>query len=125
MKGSVPGKFPVTLFGEKVNGRSKYAAVATRNGKGISIVSNETYFIIETKENAHTMIINCMKGCGEYLFVCDYAAKVVKYQMINGKLTEIASANTNSGCANCIEVVDDKTVFVGSNDGTVKKIIFN
>lgn len=71
------------------------------------------------------MIINCMKGFGDFLFSCDYAGKVVKCQIIDGKLKEIASVSTNSGCANCIEVVDDKTVYVGSGDGTVKRINFN
>ncbi|CAG9798642.1 unnamed protein product [Chironomus riparius] len=125
MKGSVPGKFPVTLFGEKIDGRSKYIAIATRDGLGIAIICNKTFKIIETKEHAHDMIINYMKGFGDILFSCDYAGKVVKYEMMDGKLIEIASVSTGSGCANCIEVVDDKIVYVGSNDGTVKRINFN
>jgi len=125
MKACMPGKYPVTLFGEKVNGRSKYIAITTRSGLAIEIVSNDKYKVIDTKENVHSMIINSVKGFGDFLFACDYTGQVVKYQMIDGKLKEIASVSTNSGCANCIEVVDDKTVYVGSTDGTVKRINFN
>ncbi|XP_070497009.1 uncharacterized protein [Chironomus tepperi] len=125
MKGSVPGKFPVTLFGEKIDGRSNYIAITTRDGLGVAVIDNKTFKIIDTKENAHDMIINYMKGIGDVLFACDYAGKVTKYHMIDGKLKEIATVSTSSGCANCIEVVDDKTVYVGSSDGTVKRINFN
>lgn len=125
MKASIPGKFPVTLFGDKTDGRSKYAAILTRDGFGISIVSNVKYHVIDVKENVHSMIVNAMKGFGDFLFSCDYAGKVVKCQMADGKLKEIGSVTTESGCANCIEVVDDKTVYVGSSDGTVKRINFN
>ena len=125
MKGSVPGKSPVTLFGDKIDGRSKYIAIATRNGLGITIISNDKYQAVDTKENVHGMIINSMKGFGNFLFSCDYAGKVVKCEMMEGKLKEITSVSTNAGCANCIEVVNDKIVYVGSTDGTVKRINFN
>ena len=125
MKACVPGKYPVTLFGDKVDGRSKYIAITTRSGLAIEIISNDKYQVIDTKENVHSMIINEIKGFGDFLFACDYAGQVVKYKMIGGKLEEIASVRTNSGCANCIEVVDDKTVYVGSTDGTIKRINFN
>lgn len=127
MKASLPGKFPVTLFGEKVNGRSKYVAILTRDGLGITIANNSAsgnFAVMTVHENLHTMIVNAMQGCGDFLFSVDYAGKVIKTQMIDGKLKEIASISTNSGCANCIAVVDEKMVFVGSLDGSVKRIIF-
>lgn len=128
MKSSIPGKFPVTLFGEKTNARSKYIAILSRDGKGITIIRNGSehkFSVISVNENLHDMIVNSMKGYGDCLFSCDYAGKVIKTQMLDGKLKEIASVATNSGCANCIEVLDDKIVYVGSSDGTVKKISFN
>lgn len=129
MKASIPGKFPVTLFGnEKVNGRSKYVAILTRDGLGITIIKNsveEQFAVLTVAENLHTMIVNAMQGYGDFLFSVDYAGKVIKTQIVDGKLLEIESASTNSGCTNCIAVVDEKTVFVGSLDGTVKRIKFN
>lgn len=125
MRASMPGKFPVTLFGEKVDGRSKYIAILARDGKGITIAQNGGEFQkITVKENVHEMIVNAMRGIGNVLFSCDYAGKVVKTQVEGDKLNEIASITTGSGCANCIAVKDEKTIFVGSGDGSVKKITF-
>lgn len=125
MKGSIPGKFPVTLLGEKADGRSKYIAILTRDGLGISIINNGGDFkIVSVYENLHPMIVNAMTGFGDFLFSCDYAGKVIKTQLVDGKLKEIGSVVTESGCANCIAVADEKTVYVGSLDGTVKKIVF-
>lgn len=128
MKASIPGKFPVTLFSsEKVNGRSKYVAILNREGTGIKIVNNSVegkFAVITEHENLHTMIVNAMQGCGDFLFSIDYAGKVIKTQMIDGKLIEIGSVSTESGCANCIAVADENTVFVGSLDGSVKRIHF-
>lgn len=125
MRASIPGKFPVTLFGDKVEGRSKYIAILTRDGKGLTIAENEGEFPKCTiKENVHEMIVNALKGCGNVLFSCDYAGKVVKSKIEGDKLNEIASIATGSGSANCIAVKDDKTVFVGSGDGSIKKITF-
>lgn len=128
MKASIPGKFPVTLFGEKVDGRSKYVAILTRDGLGITIVNNSVsganFGVLTVLENLHTMIVNAMQGYGDFLFSVDYAGKVIKTQMIDGKLKEIASAATDSGCANCLAVVDERTVYVGSLDGSIKRIRF-
>lgn len=125
---SIPGKFPVTLFGEKTNGRSKYIAILTRDGKGITIINNkldEKFNTLIVKENLHELIVNAMKGTGEFLFSCDYAGKVVKTQVCENELKEIGSAVTNSGCANCLAVINENSVFVGNSDGSIKKIIFN
>lgn len=125
MSGSIPGKFPVTLLGEKVDGRSKYIAILTRDGLGITIINNGGDFKpLSAYENLHSMIVNSMQSCGDFLFSCDYAGKVIKTQLIDGKLVEIDSAFTESGCCNCITVADKNTAYVGSLDGSVKKIIF-
>jgi hypothetical protein len=128
MKMSIPGKFPVTLFGEKTDETSKYIAILTRDGKGITIVNNkaeEKYKTITVKENLHELIVNALKGTGDFLFSCDYAGKVIKTQVCGNNLKEIGSASTASGCANCLAVLNENSVFVGSSDGTIKKIVFN
>ena len=124
---SIPGKFPVTLFGDKTNQRSKYIAILTRDGKGIKIIKNgveEKFENFTIKENLHEMIVNAIGGFGDYLFSCDYAGKIIKTQIIGNDLKEIDSVKTESGCANCLAVQNDKIIFVGSSDGTIKKIIF-
>ncbi|CRK90634.1 CLUMA_CG004336, isoform A [Clunio marinus] len=128
MKGSIPGKFPVTLFGEKTAGRSKYFAILTRDGKGITIAKNgvdEKFEKLAVKENLHEMIVNAMVGFGEFLFSADYAGKVVRSKVEGNQLTTLESFNTGSGCANCLAIIDDKTIFVGSTDGSIKKIHYN
>jgi hypothetical protein len=126
MKSSIPGKFPVTLFGDVVDGRSKYIAILTREGKGITVIKNGSqYPTIDVNENLHEMIVNSMKGCGDFLFSCDYSGHVTKSQLTDGKLKQLASVATDSGCANCIALASEKTAYVGSSDGTVKRIIFN
>lgn len=128
MKASIPGKFPVTLFGEKTNNRSKHIAILTRDGKGITIVKNaveEKFKTLTIKENLHEMIINALKGTGNHLFSADYAGKVFKTTVVGNELKEVGNVNTGSGCANCLAALDEKTVFVGSSDGTIKKIAFN
>lgn len=125
---SIPGKFPVTLFGEKTDGRSKFIAILTRDGKGITIVKNgigDKFQKLTVKENLHELIVNDMKGSGNYLFSCDYAGNVIKTLVDGNKLQVVGNINTGSGCANCVAVVDDKSVYVGSTDGTIKKLIFN
>jgi hypothetical protein len=127
MMASIPGKFPVTLFGEQTNGRSKHIAILTRDGKGITIVKNavdQKFATLTVKENLHEMIVNAMKGFGDVLFSCDYAGKVVQCKIEGNQLNELASINTGSGCANCVAVIDESTIFVGSTDGSVKKITF-
>lgn len=127
MKMSIPGKFPVTLFGEKTNQRSKYIAILTRDGKGITIVKNgldEKFQILTVKENLHEMIVNAMSGTGDYLFSCDYAGKVIKSHIIGNTFDEVGSVNTGSGCGNCLAISNEKTVYVGSTDGSIKKISF-
>lgn len=129
MKASIPGKFPVTLFGEQSNGRSKYIALLTRDGKEITIVKNaidEKFKTLTVKENLHDRIVNALEGgTGEFLFSADYAGKVCKTQIDGNELKEVGCLVTGSGCANCIAVFNDKTVFVGSSDGTIKRIVFN
>ena len=125
---SIPGKFPVTLFGEKTDGRSKYIAVLTRDGKGITIVNNklnEKFKTLTVKENLHEMIVNALKGIGEFIFSCDYAGRVIKSQVCGTELKELGSVSTGSGCANCLAVMNENSVFVGSLDGTIKKVVFN
>lgn len=125
MRASIPGKFPVTLFGDKVDGRSKYVAILTRDGKGITISENKGEFPkLAVKENLHEMIVNALKGCGDVLFSCDYAGKVVKSKVEGDKLNELSNITTGVGCANCIAVRDNKLIFVGSGDGSIKKIAF-
>lgn len=119
------GKFPVTLLGEKVNGLSKYIAILTRDGFGITIINNgEDYKTLSVHENLHTMIVNSMRSYGNFLFSCDYAGKVIKTHYIDGELKEIDSVLTGSGCANTVTVADKNTAYVGSGDGTIKKIVF-
>lgn len=128
MKASIPGKFPVTLFGEQTNGRSKYIAILTRDGKGITIVKNainEKFKTLTVKENLHELIVNALKGWpGDILFSADYAGKVCKTQIDGNELKEVGSLVTGSGCANCLAIFNDRTVFVGSSDGTIKRIVF-
>ncbi|KAG5676869.1 hypothetical protein PVAND_006676 [Polypedilum vanderplanki] len=125
MKSSIPGMFPVTLFGDVTDGRSKYIAILTKDGKGISVIENgKQYPIVDVCESKHDMIITSIKGFNIFLFSCDYSGKVVKSKMIDGKLKHIASVITNSGCANCIQVINDNLLFVGSSDGTIKRINF-
>lgn len=128
MKASIPGKFPVTLFGsEKVDGRSKYVAILTRDGLGITIInnlSNENFAVLDVIEKLHTMIVNFMQGFGDVLYSVDYAGEIIKTQMIDGKIKKIGAVSTGSGCGNCIAVVDANTVFVGSLDGSIKRIHF-
>lgn len=125
MKMSIPGKFPVTLFGEKINGKSKYIAILTRDGKGITIVDNNTFKQVTVKENLHEMIVNSLKGTGDILFSCDYAGKVVKTQVCGSELKVVGSVDTGSGCANCLAFINENSVFVGSSDGSIKKITFD
>lgn len=125
---SIPGHFPVTLFGEKSNGISKYIAILTRDGKGITIVSNkagEKFETLTVRENMHEMIVNALQGTQDYLFSADYAGTVIKSQVIQKELKEVDRITTKSGCCNCIAVFDEKNVFVGSADGTIKKVVFN
>lgn len=127
MKMSIPGKFPVTLFGEKTDQRSKYIAILTRDGKGIRIVHNaidEKFKTLTTKENLHEMIVNALIGIDDYLFSCDYAGKVIKCRVTGNELQEVGSINTGSGCGNCLAVLNEDTIFVGSTDGSIKKIVF-
>lgn len=129
MRASIPAKFPVTLFGKQSDGCSEFIAVLTRDGKGIKIVKNGVtakFVTLTVKENLHEMIVNAMKGSGEsnVLFSCDFAGKLIKSEVVGNELKEIASINTGSGCANCLALIDDNTVFVGSTDGTIKKIVF-
>lgn len=128
MKASIPGKFPVTLFGKKDDGRSKYIAILTRDGKGVTIVKNgheEKFATLTVKQNLHELIVNAMQGIGDVLISCDYAGKVIKSRVENNELKELANFTTGSGCANCIAIVDENTVFVGSTDGSIKKIVFS
>jgi hypothetical protein len=121
-------QFPVTLFGEQTNGRSKYIAILTRDGKGITIVNNaveEKFATLTVKENLHEMIVNALNGTGDFLFSADYAGRVVKSQVVGNELRDIEGLSTESGCANCLAVLDDKTVYVGSADGSIKRIVFN
>lgn len=128
MNASIPGKFPVTLFGDKINGRSSFIAILTRDGRGITIIGNsveDKFKPLLCKENIHEMIVNAMKGYKDFLFSADYCGKVVKSQVVDRKeLKEVASGNTESGCANSISVLDENTIFIGSTDGSVKKISF-
>lgn len=127
MKASIPGKFPVTLFGEKTDGRSKYIAILTRDGMGITIIRNGfegKYETLVVKEKLHEMIVNAMTGVGDILFSCDYAGKVVKTQVEGNQLRELDSVTTGSGCANCVAVANENLIYVGSGDGTIKKIAF-
>jgi hypothetical protein len=128
MKMSIPGRFPVTLFGDKTEGRSKFVAILTREGKGITIIDNrvgEKFKTLTVEENLHELIINALKGTGDFLFSCDYAGKVVKTQVCGNELKEIGSVTTGSGCANCLAVFNENSVFVGNSDGTIMKIVFN
>jgi hypothetical protein len=73
------------------------------------------------------MIVNAIAGVGvavPFLFSCDYAGKVVKSQVDGNELKELDSVTTGSGSANCIAVENATTIYVGSGDGTVKKIEF-
>jgi hypothetical protein len=127
MKMSIPGKFPVTLFGEKSDGRSKYIAILTRDGRGITIIRNaveEKFQTLTVKENLHELIVNAMAGAGDFLFSCDYAGKIVKTRMEGTQLNEVDIITTGSGCANCIAVANENSIYVGSNDGTIKRISF-
>lgn len=128
MKASIHGKFPVTLFGDKYQGRSEYIAILTRDGRGITIINNAVdgkFKILTVKENLHEMIVNSLKGTGDVLFSADYAGNVVKTQVVGNDLKIVGSLITGSGCANCLEVLDDKTIYVGSIDGSIKKIVFS
>lgn len=128
MKMSIPGKFPVTLFGEKIDGRSQYIAILTRDGKGVKIVKNalkEKFQVLTTKENLHQMIATAMKGIDDFLFACDYSGDIVKTQVVENELKEVGRINIDSMVGNCLAVLDDKTVYVGGSDGTVRKIIFD
>lgn len=129
MTASIPGKFPVTLFGDRIEARSNYIAILTRDGRGVTIIGNavkDKFAKILCKENMHEMIVNTMKGCNDVLFTGDYAGKIVKSKMIGrDELKEIATGCTESGCANSIAVLDENTIFVGSTDGSVKKVTFN
>lgn len=125
--GSVPGKYPVTLFGSKVNGRSSYIAILTRDGKGVTIIGNlqeDKYKKITVKENMHEMIVFAVKGYNNCLFSADYAGKLMKCEMCGDSLKEISSGDAESGCINSIAVLDENTIFIGCSDGTVKKVIF-
>lgn len=127
MVSSIPGMFPVTLFGEKTDGRSKYLAILTRTGKGITIVKNgsqEKFAKLTVKENLHEMIINALNGIGNILFSCDYGGKVIKSEVDGKNLNQISATTTGAGCANCIAVQNENCIFVGSTDGTIKKITF-
>lgn len=128
MKASIPGKFPVTLFGAKTDGRSKYIAILTRDGRGITIVKNaleEKFQTLTVKENLHELIVNAMAGTGsDVLFSCDYAGKIFKSKIEGNELKELESITTGSGCANCIAVVNENSIYIGSTDGTIKRISF-
>jgi len=124
MKASIPGKFPVTLFGEKTDGRSKHVAILTRDGRGITIIKNIEFSTLAVREYMHEMIVNALAGIDDFLFSADYAGKVIKSKIVGRELKEIDSAITGSGCANCIAVADEKVIYVGSTDGTIKKIVF-
>lgn len=128
MRASIPGKFPVTLFGQKTDGRSKYVAILTREGTGITIIKNgvdEKFQKLTVKENLHEMIVNALKGFDDFLFSCDYAGKVIKSKVDGNELKELESAVTDSGCANCLAIVNENALYVGSSDGSIKKIVFN
>jgi len=128
MKMSIPGKFPVTLFGEKTDGRSQYIAILTRDGKGVKIVKNalkEKFQVLTTKENLHEMIATSMKGVDDILFSCDYSGDIVRTQVVENELKELGRINIDSMVGNCLAVLDNKTVYVGGSDGKVRKITFD
>lgn len=121
MKTSVPGKYPLSVFG------SKYIAVATRDCKGVQIMKNsveERFAKIVTKQNVHGMTINAMNGFGDYLFSCDFLGELIRSQVIGNELKELARTDTESGCGNCIVAVSETVIYIGNTDGTIKKIVF-
>lgn len=51
MKASIPGKSPVALFGKVENARRAYICLPTRDGMGITVVTNSGQFPILTKKD--------------------------------------------------------------------------
>lgn len=165
MKGSVNGKFPVTFFGMKPDGTSKFIAITTPtkvlvkpptdspptdpiyaptdatnkapidefrfDNLGVTVFKNdfqEKFHRLTIKENLHEFPIVAMKGKGDYLFTGDEEGNIIKSRIIcryeGNEIKEEAHCETGQQNANCIAVADENTIFIGSGDGTVKKIVF-
>lgn len=131
MRGSVTGKFPVTFFGMKDDGSSKFIAISTYENVGVTVFKNdfeEKFHRLTIKENLHEFPIVAMKGKGDYLFTGDEEGNIIKSRIIcryeGNEIKEEASCETGQQNANCIAVADENTIFVGSGDGSIKKIVF-
>ncbi|CRK90633.1 CLUMA_CG004335, isoform A [Clunio marinus] len=127
-KFNIPAKPPITLFGEKVNGRYKYAALLAPSGQEIIVLKNSVEDNFETltiNDEFHELTITAIEGADEYLFSADYTGKVVLSQVEGNELKEFVNGSTGSGCCNCLAPMDDKNVFVGCTGGEIMKVAFN
>lgn len=131
LKGSVTGKFPITFFGAKEDGTSKFIAITTYENVGVTIFKNdfdEKFHRLTLKENLHEFPIVAMKGKGDYLFTGDEEGNIMRSRIVcryeGNEIKEEGICETGQGNANCIAVGNDTTIFVGSADGTIKKIVF-
>lgn len=124
-------QYPVTLFGKKNDGQSKYIAILNRASTGVMLVLNslvEKFRTLTIKDFLNEEIIKAMGGFGEFLFTCDEHGAVVKSQVQKDKLKAIGNVHTSPLtplCINCVAASDEMIVFVGSVDGSIKRVNFN
>lgn len=140
IKATIPGRTPLLLIGmekpppaegrrpsmiPEVSKLKKFIAFATRDGKGIVIVKNESpYKVLVTKENAHSMIINAMCADDDFLFTAGFDGKVKKWKDLEKGPILVEEIDTGK-CINTICTGPEHTVFIGDVDGFVKRLRFS
>lgn len=121
----------MTFFGKKDDGYSKYIAILNRGETGVMLVLNsltEKFRTLTVKDFLNEEVIRAMGGFGEYLFTCDEHGAIVKSQVQKDKLKAVGNVHTSPLTplrTNCVAASDEMLVFVGSVDGSIKRVNFN
>lgn len=127
-RAAIPGSAPICIFGPVNKEKQAYIGMLMRQAKGLKVIKNhpdEKFAVICEKDDLHEMIINALTGIDSFLFSGDYAGKVKKWNIEGGKLTLVGEVDACPGvCINCLKAVDSKTVYCGSSDGLLRKLVF-
>ncbi|XP_055613432.1 uncharacterized protein LOC129759896 [Uranotaenia lowii] len=129
-KACIPGKCPVALCGPCENSVNSNVAIATRDGLGLTLIDNNkknSFSVLWTKENVHSMIINCLLGANQYLYTAGYDGFVKQWTNLDSKEPLLAGeVNTGGGCVNAICLGSDvSTVYSGGGDGVLRLVKFS
>ncbi|XP_055384483.1 uncharacterized protein LOC129614110 [Condylostylus longicornis] len=128
VKAVVPGKSPLKLFGAYINAKRSLLATVSRDGKGINVLNNcphRDFVKMWHIDNAHETIINALSGNENTLFSGSYNGTIKVWSNVNdvGKL--YGELNIGSCINSLCHGPDDHTVFAGTSDGKIKKVVFS